>query len=169
MKGAEPEPPEDLQVTLRAAADRLLAGTPLHSQGKLTILDLAREAQVKRWILTHKYPIRLMAKYQAEFKAAQREPERETAERHEIDKLREALTKVREEKRKLADLVKTYAIMIEQLATERSQALTERDEGIAVRDAALGITLLPTQSRDTRDGSRGRSTRKHATMLGQSE
>ncbi|CAL9548636.1 hypothetical protein [Streptomyces sp. enrichment culture] len=157
MKGAEPEPPEDLQVTLRAAADRLLAGTPLHSQGKLTILDLAREAQVKRWILTHKYPIRLMAKYQAEFKAAQREPEKEAAERREIDKLRKALTKVREEKRKLTDLVQTYAVVIEQLATERAQALTERDEALAARDAALGCAVLPQLARGDTD-RRGRFT-----------
>ncbi|WP_331741631.1 hypothetical protein [Streptomyces sp. NBC_01006] len=169
MNGAEPEPPEDLQVRLRAAADRLLAGTPLHSQGKLTILDLAREAQVKRWILTHKYPIRLMAKYQAEFKAAQREPEKETAERREIDKLREALAKVREEKRKLTDLVQTYAIMIEQLATERSQALTERDEAIADRDAAFGVTALPTQPRDTRDRNASKTMRKYDPWPGPSE
>lgn len=147
-QGAEPEPPEDLQVKLRAAADRLLAGTPLHSQGKLTILDLAREAQVKRWILTHKYPIRLMAKYQAEFKAVQHEPERGGTGKCEVDQLREALAKVRDEKRQLTALVQTYAIMIEQLATERTQALMERDEATAARDAALGITALPAQARD---------------------
>ncbi|MFD9452699.1 hypothetical protein ACFWBC_06375 [Streptomyces sp. NPDC059985] len=151
MNGAEPEPPEDLQVKLRAAADRLLAGTPLNSPGKLTILDLAREAQVKRWILTHKYPIRLMAKYQAEFKAAQSETEKGTAERRELDKLREALAKVREEKRKLTALVHTYAIMIEQLATERAQAVRERDEALAARDSALGIVKLPHAARGGRD------------------
>ncbi|MFD5065825.1 hypothetical protein [Streptomyces sp. NPDC058394] len=103
-------PPAPLGRLLRTHLGTL-AGTPLHSQGKLTILDLAREAQVKRWIVTHKYPIRLMAKYQAEFKASQREPEKETAERREIDKLREALAKAREEKCKLTDLVQTYAII----------------------------------------------------------
>ncbi|MBA0049612.1 hypothetical protein E0L36_01415 [Streptomyces sp. AJS327] len=33
----------------------LLAGIPLHFSGKLSILDLAEEAQIKRWLLTHKY------------------------------------------------------------------------------------------------------------------
>ncbi|WP_426368613.1 hypothetical protein [Streptomyces sp. E-08] len=62
MVTAEQDPPQELCLKLRAAADRLLAGTPLHSSGKLTILDLAEEAQVKRWLLTHKYPTTLMAK-----------------------------------------------------------------------------------------------------------
>ena len=35
--------------------DRLLRGEPLHSDGKLTIKSLADEAQVKRWVLTHKH------------------------------------------------------------------------------------------------------------------
>ena len=33
--------------------DRLLAGTPLHSDGKLTIVSLAAEADVRRHVLTH--------------------------------------------------------------------------------------------------------------------
>jgi ribonuclease BN (tRNA processing enzyme) len=57
------------------AADRLLAGTPLHCSGKRTILDLAEEAQIKRWLLTHRYPNKLMAKYQAEFEAARHRSE----------------------------------------------------------------------------------------------
>ena len=40
---------------IRDAMDRLIAGTALHSDGKLTIKSLAEEAQVKRWILTHRH------------------------------------------------------------------------------------------------------------------
>jgi len=40
---------------IRDAMDRLLAGTPLHSDGKLTIKSLAAEALVKRWLLTHRH------------------------------------------------------------------------------------------------------------------
>ncbi|MGX8908603.1 hypothetical protein ACR820_25815 [Streptomyces netropsis] len=140
----EPEPPDELVVKLRAAADRLLAGTPLHSSGKLTILDLSQEAQVKRWLLTHKYPHRLMEKYQAEFKAAQHKPEPVQAAERRIAALREDLAKARKEKRRLTDLVHTYAVMIEQLAQERAEAIAERDEALAARDAALGVTALPT-------------------------
>lgn len=140
---AEPDPPEELCAKLRAAADRLLAGTPLRSSGKLTILDLATEAQVKRWLLTHKYPAKLMAKYQAEFKAARHKSEPVKKAEAEIGKLREELAKVRREKRELALLVGTYAVMIEQLAGERAEAIAERDEALAARDAALGVTTLP--------------------------
>ncbi|MFJ3787656.1 hypothetical protein [Kitasatospora sp. NPDC090091] len=139
---AEQEPPQELCVRLRAAADRLLAGTPLHSSGKLTVLDLAEEAQIKRWLLTHKYPNVLMAKYQAEFKAAQHRSEPVRKAEAEIDKLREDLARARKEKRQLADLLGSYAVMIEQLARERAEAIAERDQALAARDAALGVTAL---------------------------
>jgi hypothetical protein len=40
---------------IRAAIDRLLAGTPLRSNGSLTIVALAGEANVKRHLLTHRH------------------------------------------------------------------------------------------------------------------
>jgi hypothetical protein len=41
---------------IQAAIARLLAGTPTRSTGALTVLQLAAEAGVKRWVLTHKHP-----------------------------------------------------------------------------------------------------------------
>jgi hypothetical protein len=41
------------RAVIQAAADRLLAGTPLRSTGELTVVQLAAEAGVKRWLLTH--------------------------------------------------------------------------------------------------------------------
>ncbi len=43
------------RVQIEAAMDRLLAGTPLRSAGKLTIVSLAIEADVMRHVLTHKH------------------------------------------------------------------------------------------------------------------
>lgn len=40
---------------IRDAMQRLLGGDPIHSDGKLTITSLATEAQVKRWLLTHRH------------------------------------------------------------------------------------------------------------------
>ena len=40
---------------IRDAMDRLLNGSPLYSDGKLTVKSLAEEAQVKRWLLTHRH------------------------------------------------------------------------------------------------------------------
>lgn len=56
-----------------AAIDRLLAGTPLRSNGKLTIVDLAIEADVKRWVLTHKHTD-LKDLFNARLKAVDRQP-----------------------------------------------------------------------------------------------
>jgi hypothetical protein len=40
---------------IHAAMDRLLAGTPLRSDGALTVVSLAAEADVKRHVLTHRH------------------------------------------------------------------------------------------------------------------
>ena len=56
-----------------AAIDRLLAGTPLRSDGKLTIVDLAIEADVKRWVLTHKHTD-LKDLFNARLKAVDQQP-----------------------------------------------------------------------------------------------
>ncbi len=37
------------------AMERLITGTAMHSDGKRTIKSLAGEAQVKRWMLTHRH------------------------------------------------------------------------------------------------------------------
>jgi hypothetical protein len=47
--------PADERREIEAAMDRLLNGTPLRSDGKLTIVSLAAEASVKRHVLTHRH------------------------------------------------------------------------------------------------------------------
>jgi len=47
--------PDRQRDQIRAAMDRLLAGTPLHSNGALTVVSLAVEASVKRHVLTHRH------------------------------------------------------------------------------------------------------------------
>lgn len=49
MTGHEPE-----RQAIREAMARLLDGQPIRSDGKLTIKSLADEADVKRWVLTHR-------------------------------------------------------------------------------------------------------------------
>jgi chromosome segregation ATPase len=43
------------RAAIRAAMQRLLDGTPKRSTGALSILQLAAEAGIKRWVLTHKH------------------------------------------------------------------------------------------------------------------
>lgn len=46
---------EHVRCVIRDAMDRLIAGKPLHSDGKLTVKSLAEESRVKRWLLTHRH------------------------------------------------------------------------------------------------------------------
>lgn len=46
---------EDTRRNIREAMQRLIDGCPIRSDGKLTIKSLAAEADVKRWVLTHKH------------------------------------------------------------------------------------------------------------------
>lgn len=151
----EPTPPGDLCDKLRAAADRLIAGTPLHSDGKLTILSLAREAQVKRWLLTHKYPHQLKDKYQSEFQAAGHKSTPVQAAENEIETLRQQLRQARDEKRQLTELNQTYAAIINQLSHDLDTVTAERDALAAAPD----VTRLPDRRLSgfpTRDPDPGR-------------
>lgn len=47
---------ESVRRLIRDAMQRLLEGSPIRSDGKLTIKSLADEAGVKRWVLTHQNP-----------------------------------------------------------------------------------------------------------------
>lgn len=55
---------DDVRRAIRDAMDRLIAGEPLYSDGKLTVKALAEEARIKRWLLTHRH-----TDLQAEFRA----------------------------------------------------------------------------------------------------
>lgn len=136
----EPTPPPELLVRLRTAADRLLAGTPLHSEGKLTIQGLAQEAGIKRWLLTHKYPQQLKDKYQAEFQAAQHKPAALLAADNEIDRLRDELRTARDDRRHYEQLTQAYAHIINQLAEQLATVTAERD---ALADTPQIARLTP--------------------------
>ena len=91
------------------------------------ILSLAQEAGIKRWLLTHKHPHQLKAKYQAEFKAAQHKPAPVHAADREIERLRAELSKARDDRRHHEQLARAYALIINQLTEELEATKTERD------------------------------------------
>lgn len=152
MKNAprEPTPPPDLCDALAAAADRLLAGTPLHSDGKLTIVSLAQEARIKRWLLTHKYPHQLKDKYQAMFKAVGDKSGPVNAAEHNAQTLRLELRRARDDNRYLEQLTRAYATVIDQLAAELADVTAERD----VPRGATSITRLPRRDHPGRRNHR---------------
>ncbi len=66
-------PAEEERGQIIAAIDRLIGGTPLRSDGNLTVVELAVEADVKRWVLTHKHTD-LKDLFNARVKLATEEP-----------------------------------------------------------------------------------------------
>lgn len=151
MTGTTPDP--SLVDGLRAAADRLVAGAPLRSSGKLTISDLAAEAGIKRWILTHKHP-ELKDRYQAEFQALGRKPAPLQAALDTIAQLEQDLTRARQDRRHLRDLVETYAAVIHQLTDELERTQQQRDAAVADLDRHRdGVTVLADHRRPHRRSS----------------
>lgn len=43
------------RIAILAAADRLLSGKPMRSTGNLSIVQLAKEAKVKYWVVAQKH------------------------------------------------------------------------------------------------------------------
>jgi chromosome segregation ATPase len=94
--------PADERREIQAAMDRLLNGTPLRSDGKLTIVSLAAEAGVKRHALTHKHTD-LKDQFNARAKAQHSVPASETALREQIEELRPKLDDMLAEYKQAAD------------------------------------------------------------------
>jgi hypothetical protein len=81
---------------IHAAMDRLLAGTPLRSDGALTVVPLAVEADVKRHVLTHRHTD-LKEEFYARVKAQGHVPASEQELRDELKTTRQKLAEAREE------------------------------------------------------------------------
>ncbi|HEY1323204.1 MAG TPA: hypothetical protein VGF32_23300 [Streptosporangiaceae bacterium] len=89
--------PADERAEIEAAMGRLLDGTPLRSDGKLTIVSLAAEAGVKRHVLTHKHTD-LKDRFYARVKAQHSVPASEIALREQNADLRRRLDDMRAER-----------------------------------------------------------------------
>jgi chromosome segregation ATPase len=106
---------------IRDAMIRLIAGTALHSDGKLTIKSLADEAQVKRWVLTHRH-----TDLQTEFRAkiADTTGNQPPALRKLHDAHAEATEKIQELRAEVADLKATlgqFERVVQVLALENRE------------------------------------------------
>lgn len=73
---------EAVRRAIRDAMERLIEGRPLYSDGKLTIKSLAKEARVKRWVLTHRHTD-LQDEFRARLASAETEPPILRSLRHE--------------------------------------------------------------------------------------
>jgi len=111
---------------IRAAADRLLDGIPLRSTGDLTVVQLAAEAGVKRWLLTHKHRD-LAEQFQARARLLAGDPPPIAALKKKISDLEDASTTLRAAGTERQALTEFYAHVINELSVELDRVTAERD------------------------------------------
>ncbi|MGI5519887.1 hypothetical protein ACQEUX_02890 [Micromonospora sp. CA-259024] len=122
------------------AADRLLAGTSLHSTGNLSVVQLAIEAQVKYWVVAQRHPD-LRNHFQVLAQAARQGAVPPTsADRNRLGEERDQLA---QHCAGLEQLIQTYAVVINELATENE----------ALRDQLRTPSATVTPLRRRRRGS----------------
>jgi chromosome segregation ATPase len=108
---------------ITAAAQRLLAGRPERSTGALTVLQLAAEAGVKRWVLTHKHPD-LKTEFEQRREAVNGVPTAYQTLAAKTTDLAAANHRLREENADLRHRVDAYAQAIYRLSRELDQLRT---------------------------------------------
>lgn len=134
---------------IRAAGERLLAGTPLHTDGVLTIQNLIREARVGNGTI-YRSP------YLEEFKAA---VARHAANAPSIQELKDQLAATRREAKATSD---RHQSLIRELRAERDdlrqlvQVLAlERDQLLAAHDTGTVIAFDVNRHQRPGDGNAG--------------
>lgn len=104
-----------------AAMDRLISGKPLRSSGRLNVSQLALEAGIARWHLTHQH-IDLKERFQAEVKSATAAKRQSNSASTELEDLKTKLAAVQQYCRELELKVALYANVIQTLSLEKSSA-----------------------------------------------
>ncbi|MGI5243113.1 hypothetical protein [Dactylosporangium sp. CA-139066] len=108
---------------ITAAMQRLLDGTPHRSTGALTVLQLATEAGVKRWVLTHKHPD-LKEEFERRRASANGVPAAYQTMAAEVTDLQQTNARLRTENNELRERIDAYAQTIYQLS-ERLRQIEE--------------------------------------------
>lgn len=127
-----PDPAAE-RAAICAAMQRLLDGQPTRSTGALTILQLAAEAGVKRWVLTHKH-----TDLKDEFNRRKQDSNGiPAAFQHlhaRVIDLEAANTTLRQHNRELTERVEVYAHVIHELRTQIDQQTTHHTRDNNVRN-----------------------------------
>ncbi|MEV7779376.1 hypothetical protein [Kitasatospora sp. NPDC088351] len=129
--------------SIRAAMDRLLAGTPLRSDGALTVVALAVEADVKRHVLTHRHTD-LKDEFYAKVKATGNVPENERKLREELKQTKERLAEAIKENKRLQTEVDMFARVVNVLEVENDHL---RNGQGRKRAAVVPLPTTPEPSR----------------------
>jgi hypothetical protein len=121
---------QDERARIRAAADRLLAGQPVASDGALTVVALAAEAGVHRMALMKRHADLKNEFYQRVRTQTQQITDEERRLRQTVAKLRQTVTAQREELRSLrhqvTQLTLAAAVLIHgQAGTQAASAASD--------------------------------------------
>ncbi|MER5548588.1 hypothetical protein ABT072_40665 [Streptomyces sp. NPDC002589] len=135
-------PALDERDRIRAAMDRILAGTPERSNGALTIVALATEAGVPRNALTQRH-LDLKAEFYDKVRARGEMPDGEKRLRQQIVKLKELREADKAAITRLQTDLEAVVRVVHQLTVENRQLRTE----LTTPDAR--VRVLPTQPRPT--------------------
>ncbi len=127
---------------IQAAAQRLLAGTPSRSTGALTVIQLAAEAGVKRWVLTHKHPD-LRKAFEDARESVNGIPTAFQGIQARADEFESTNKRLREHNNELTERIEIYAQVIHALTTE--VAALRQD-----RPLPTNVRRLPTESSGSR-------------------
>jgi len=112
-----------------AAINRMLAGTPHRSQGRLNVTQLAVEANVNRWHLTHQH-LDLKQRFQTEVASAETKRAAAVRSAGDYEDLKRKHAELRKHCRDPENRLKIYATTLNQLALENA-ALSGRDADAA--------------------------------------
>ncbi|MGW0315647.1 hypothetical protein [Streptomyces flavidovirens] len=141
-------PAPDERDRIRAAMERILAGVPEHSNGALTIVALATEAQVPRNALTQRHPD-LMNDFYAKVRARGQTPNSEKRLHRQVRRLRELRAADTEEIAQLKADIEALVGALHQVRMENSylhQQLADRHEivrTLLMQAAPLGTEQAP--------------------------
>ncbi|MGW0633099.1 hypothetical protein [Streptomyces sp. NPDC002758] len=127
---------------IQAAAQRLLAGTPTRSTGALTVVQLAAEAGVKRWVLTHKHPD-LRKEFEEARESVNGIPAAFQTLQAKVDDLETANKRLRQHNNELTERNEIYAQVIHALTSELAELRQDRSLASNVRQLPLNTATSP--------------------------
>jgi hypothetical protein len=112
---------DPVRKKILAAMDRLLAGKPLRSTGRLSVSQLAVEAGIGRWHLTHQHTD-LKEMFQARAKSAAATAAATARQLSETEQLNAKHAKLAEHCAELEEQLARYAAVINLLLLEKAAA-----------------------------------------------
>ncbi|MER7049622.1 hypothetical protein [Streptomyces jumonjinensis] len=124
-------PAPDERDRIRAAMNRILSGTPEHSNGALTIVALAAEAQVPRNALTQRHPD-LKNDFYDQVRTRGETPDSERRLRRQVRRLKELRAADAEEIARLKADVEALVGALHQTTAENSQLHRRLSAGTGV-------------------------------------